>query len=135
MDASRRSDVEGIGAGFPRYGIPSNRLFDGDPNSLPRRQTNATSTSPAPAAAIAAVALFVALSGTAVAQSDIIISSPDQLADNVVTGPKIAANAIFGVDIANGVVSDNDLDDPQLKVRGLGAGGQLVDSDGTSVRT
>jgi hypothetical protein len=90
---------------------------------------------PSPATAIAAVALFVALSGTAVAQSDIIITSPDQLATNVVTGPKIAPNSIAGIDIANGVVSDNDLDDPQLKVRGLAGGGQLEDSDGKSVRT
>lgn len=89
---------------------------------------------PSPAAAIAGVALFVALSGTVVAQSDIIISSPDQLGTNVVTGPKIAPNSIFGVDITNGVVSDNDLDDPQLKVRGLAGGGQLSDSDGKSVR-
>jgi hypothetical protein len=89
---------------------------------------------PSPAASIAGVALFVALSGTAVAQSDIIISSPDQLAANVVTNPKIAPNSIFGRHITNGVVSDNDLDDPQLKVRGLARGGQLRDSDGTSVR-
>ena len=90
---------------------------------------------PSPATAIASAALFVALSGTAVAQSDVFISSPDQLATNVVTGPKIAPNSIFGIDITNGVVSDNDLDDPQLKVRGLAGGGQLSDSDGTSVRS
>jgi hypothetical protein len=32
-------------------------------------------------------------------------------------------------------VSDNDLRDPQLKVRGLSSGGVLSGSDGTSVRT
>ncbi len=36
---------------------------------------------PSPATAIAGAALFVALSGTALAQSGIIISSPDQLGD------------------------------------------------------
>jgi hypothetical protein len=51
-----------------------------------------------------------------------------------VTGPKIAQAAVSGTDIAQETISDNDLKDPQLKVRGLGSGGVLSGSDGTSVR-
>ena len=90
---------------------------------------------PKPATALAATALFIALGGTAVAQTDIIITSPDQMGSNVVTATKIASNSVFASDIANETVSDNDLRDPQLKVRGLGSGGVLSGSDGTSVRT
>jgi len=92
---------------------------------------------PSPGTALAGIALFVALTGTAAAQGVPvpIITSPDQLASNVVTGPKIAQNAVSGTDIAQETISDNDLKDPQLKVRGLGSGGVLSGSDGTSVRT
>ena len=89
---------------------------------------------PSPAAAIAGLALFVALSGTAVAQSDILITSPNQLGSNVVTSPKIAQRAISTGHVLNESLSDVDLRDPQLKVRAVASGGQLPDSDGTSVR-
>ena len=39
--------------------------------------------------AVALVALFCALGGTAIAQTGILITSPDQLASSVVTSPKI----------------------------------------------
>ena len=90
---------------------------------------------PTPATAIAATALFVALGGTAVAQTDILITSPDQLGSNVVTAPKVASNAISTNDVVNEALSDVDLKDPQLKVRVLSNGGVLSDSDGSAVRT
>lgn len=102
---------------------------------------------PSPATALAGVALFVALTGTAAAQGVPvpIITSPDQMADRVVTEPKVATSAITGSkiksssvsgsDIAPETIADSDLRDPQLKVRGLGSGGVLTGSDGTSVRT
>jgi hypothetical protein len=90
---------------------------------------------PKPATAIAATALFVALGGTAVAQTDIIITSPDQLASNVVTSSKIQSNSVNSSEVVNEAVSDNDLRDPQLKVRVLSNGGVLSGSDGTAIRT
>ena len=92
---------------------------------------------PSPATALAGVALFVALTGTAAAQGVPvpIITSPDQLASNVVTGPKIAQAAVSGTDIAQETISDNDLKDPQLKVRAISSGAILPGSDGTVVRT
>ena len=89
---------------------------------------------PSPATAIAGLALFVALSGTAVAQTDIIISSPDQLASSVVTGPKIASNSVSASDVAPEALGDTDLRDPQLKLRVLGNGSVLGGSDGTAQR-
>jgi hypothetical protein len=88
-----------------------------------------------PATAIAGNALFVALSGTAVAQSGILISSPDQLASNVVTSSKIASESVNSSDIVQEAVSDFDLRDPQLKVRALSNGSILPGSDGSVTRT
>ena len=90
---------------------------------------------PSPATALAGVALFVALSGTAVAQSGVLISSPSQLGAGVVTAPAVGSNVISTNDVVNESLSDVDLRDPQLKVRGLAGGGQLDDSDGKSVRS
>lgn len=88
-----------------------------------------------PATALAGTALFVALGGTAVAQSGIIVHTPDELASNVVTGPKIASNAVGTNDVFNESISDVDLRDPQLKVRVISSGATLPDSNGTAVRT
>ena len=66
-----------------------------------------------PSLALALVALFVALSGTALAASDFVIDSPDQVAPGVITGLHIKQQAVGKVD----------LDDPYLKVR--------VNSNGT----
>jgi hypothetical protein len=92
---------------------------------------------PSPGTALAGLALFVALTGTAAAQGVPvpIITSPDQLASNVVTGPKIAQGAVSGTDIAQETITDLDLKDPQLKVRAISSGATLSGSDGTVVRT
>ena len=90
---------------------------------------------PKPATALAATALFIALGGTAVAQTDIIISSPDQLGTNVVTATKIAQNSVATTDVVNESQTDLDLRDPQLKVRALSNGSVLSGSDGTATRT
>jgi hypothetical protein len=89
---------------------------------------------PSPATAIAGIALFVALSGTAAAQSGFIVDSPDDLAPNVVTGQKIVSNEVTGSDIRSETITDIDLKDPQLKIRALSGGGTLSGSDGTVTR-
>ena len=71
-----------------------------------------------PSFMVAIVALFVALAGTAAAA--VIIKSPDELGDNVVTGRAIASNAIASSDVLQESLLDNDLADPQLKIRVLG---------------
>jgi hypothetical protein len=86
-----------------------------------------------PSLVLAIGALFVALAGTAVA--DIIIKSPDELGDNVVTGRAVASNAIVSSDVLQESLLDNDLADPQLKIRALGSGSILPGSDGTVTRT
>ena len=88
-----------------------------------------------PATALAGTALFVALGGTAVAQSGILITSPDQLGSNVVTSAKIASSAVNSSEVVQESLSDFDLRDPQLKVRATGSGTVLNGSDGTVVRT
>ena len=79
-----------------------------------------------PSLIVASVALFIALAGTAAAA--VIIDSPDQLGDNVVTGRAIAPNAIVSSDVAQESLTDNDLADPQLKVR-------VSSNDGTNSAT
>lgn len=54
---------------------------------LPRRR-------PSPAMLVALLALVLAMTGTAAAA--VLITSPDQLADNVVTEPKLATDAVTG---------------------------------------
>ena len=81
---------------------------------------------------VAFAALFVALAGTATAA--VIIDSPDDIADSVVTGPKLAPNSISGSKVITGTIGNNDLDDPQLKVRATKTGALLPDSDGTVER-
>ena len=85
-----------------------------------------------PSMIVATIALFVALAGTAVA--DVIINSPDELGNNVVTGRSVASNEIFSSDVRQESLVDNDLADPQLKVRSLGSGSILPGSDGTVQR-
>jgi hypothetical protein len=82
-----------------------------------------------PSYVVAFAALFVALAGTATAA--VIIDSPDDIADSVVTGPKLAPNSISSSKVITGTIGNNDLDDPQLKVRATKLGGVLPDSDGT----
>ena len=85
-----------------------------------------------PSVVIAIVALFVALAGTAAAS--VIVKSPDELGDNVVTGRAIAANSVVSSDVGQESLTDNDLADPQLKVRALAGGGVLGGSDGAVKR-
>jgi hypothetical protein len=88
-----------------------------------------------PSLIIAIVALFAALTGTAAAA--VIIKSPDELGDDVVTGRAIDSGTIVSSDIANESIVDNDLGDPQLKVRVLGSEfvtKALSGSDGTVAR-
>jgi hypothetical protein len=66
-----------------------------------------------PSLVLALVALFVALSGTALAAGEFVIDNPDQVAPGVITGLHIKQQAI----------GKPDLDDPYLKVR--------VNSNGT----
>ena len=60
-----------------------------------------------PSLIVASVALVMSLGGTAIAQSDILITDPSQLKDGVVTSTKVAPES----------VSNLRLRDPQLKVR------------------
>jgi hypothetical protein len=85
-----------------------------------------------PSIILSSVAVFVALAGTAVA--DVIITSPDQLGNNVVTGRSIGSNEIVSSDVRQESLVDNDLADPQLKVRAIGSGAILPGSDGTVQR-
>ena len=77
---------------------------------------NRTSRRPSASLAVALVALFCALGGTAVAQSGILITSPDQLASNVVTAPKIAADAISTSKVLNRGILQRDEANPSLRV-------------------
>jgi len=85
-----------------------------------------------PSLILALVALFVALAGTAAAA--VIIDDPAELGDNVVTGRAIDGSTIVSSDIKQESIHDNDLADPQLKVRVLGSDAitqALSGSDGT----
>ena len=88
-----------------------------------------------PSLILALVALFVALAGTAAAA--VIIDDPAELGDNVVTGRAIDGSTIVSSDIKQESIHDNDLADPQLKVRVLGSDSitqALSGSDGTVKR-
>ena len=78
---------------------------------------------PSPATAIAGAALFVALSGTALAQSGIIISSPDQLGDRVVTERALDFRSVTGSKLADRAVNGVHMTNPHLRAR--------VNKDGT----
>ncbi len=81
---------------------------------------------PSASMALAFAALFCALGGTALAQSGIIISTPDQLGPAVVTTPKIAADAVTSAKIADQTVSQANERNPSLRASiqrdGTGAG-------------
>jgi hypothetical protein len=76
---------------------------------------NRTSRRPSASLAVALVALFCALGGTAVAQSGILISTPDQLGPAVVTGPKIAASAVAGGAVRDRSIAQRDEINPSLR--------------------
>ena len=79
---------------------------------------------PSPALLIALLALFVALTGTAAAA--VLVSSPDQLADEVVTSPKIARNAVTNSRIGDNAINSRTLA-PQ-SVRNTKLGNNAVDA-------
>jgi hypothetical protein len=81
---------------------------------------------------VAILALIVATGGTAVAQG-ILIRSSNQLADGVVTGPKLAASAVTSAQVAQDTLNRNDLADRSVTNRELSNPifSAAVDSDGT----
>ena len=68
---------------------------------------------PSPSIVLAFGALWIALAGTAIA--DVIITSPDQMANGVVTGPKIAKDSISSVPIIQRSVLQSDERNPSLR--------------------
>ena len=72
---------------------------------------------PSASMAVALTALFCALGGTALAQTDILITSPDQLGSSVVTGPKIATNAVSGIKVLNRTIAQADEINPSLRAQ------------------
>jgi hypothetical protein len=80
-----------------------------------------------PSLIVAVVALLVALSGTAAAA--VIIQSPDELADDVVTLRAMDRNSVDGSSIVDGSVSKTDLHDPYLKAQVNSDGSHLGNSD------
>jgi hypothetical protein len=79
-----------------------------------------------PALIIAIIALFVALAGTAAAA--VIIESPDQLANGVVTEPKLAADAVSSAKIGDRAVRQVNETNPTLRFS-VAFDGSLVTGD------
>jgi hypothetical protein len=81
---------------------------------------------------VAVLALVVATGGTAVAQG-ILINNPGQIADRVVTGPKLALNSVNGNTVAPDSLFRNDIGDRAITNRELSNPifTAAVDSDGT----
>ena len=80
-----------------------------------------------PSLIVAIVALLAALSGTAAAA--VIINSPDELGDDVVTLRAMARNSVDFGTIVDGTVSKNELKDPYLKAQVNSDGSHLGNSD------
>jgi hypothetical protein len=87
---------------------------------------------PSPALIVAVVALIVATGGTAFAQG-ILIRNSNQLADGVVSTPKIATSAVGSPQVAPDSLNRNDLADRSVTNRELSNPifTAAVDSDGT----
>ncbi len=79
-----------------------------------------------PSLVVALVALFVAMAGTAAAA--VIITSPDQLANGVVTGPKVAGDAVTGPKIQARSVAQSDEANPTLRYS-VASNGALITGD------
>jgi hypothetical protein len=103
---------------------PQRDVIGGDkqPQGATRMKVFARSTRQlSPALVVAIVALFVALAGTATAA--VIINSPDQLGDRVVTERAIGFSAVSSSQLADGAVHGVHLVHPHLSAR--------VNSDGS----
>ena len=87
---------------------------------------------PSPALIVSTLALIVAMSGTAFAQG-ILIRNSNQIADGVVTAPKLAANSVSSSTVAPDSLTRNDLADRAVTNRELSNPifTAAVDSDGT----
>ena len=81
-----------------------------------------------PSLIIATAALVAATSGTAIAQSGILISSPDQLAKSVVTQPKLAPDAVAMSNLRDGSVIQSKQANPHLRARAT-ANGTKINGD------
>jgi hypothetical protein len=95
-----------------------------------------------PSMIVALIALVVAMGGTAVAASEVLIDSPDQLGTGVVTAAKIANRNVSGLQIAKDAVSGyrildhsvgaEDLLHPTLRAQ-TNPGGGLTAGDATLI--
>lgn len=79
-----------------------------------------------PSFVLAVAALWVALAGTAAAA--VIITSPAQLANGVVTGPKIAKDAVASPQLVPHSILQSDERDPTLRAR-VAANGKIITGD------
>jgi hypothetical protein len=79
-----------------------------------------------PSLIVASLALFVALAGTAAAA--VIIDSPDQIKDGVVTGPKLATDSVSTTKILTGTVRQQDQANPTLRYS-VASNGKLITGD------
>ena len=84
-----------------------------------------------PSLILAAIALFVALAGTAIADG-VIVSSPDQLGPNVVTAGKIAEDAVDTGELRDKSVLQIDQAHPHIRVR-VGATGTAIGGDAATI--
>ena len=92
-----------------------------------------TSRRPSASMAVALVALFCALGGTALAQSGILITSPDQLGSAVVTTTKIAPNAVSTTKILDRTVAQRDEVNPSLRAE-IAKNGTVLGGDLSSIQ-
>ncbi len=77
-----------------------------------------------PALVVAFIALFTALCGTALAQSGILVSSPAQIAPDILNGNHVKNESLSNIDMR----------DPHLKVRVAKDGTRIGSGDGTVTR-
>jgi hypothetical protein len=84
-----------------------------------------------PSLVIAIGALFVALAGTAAAA--VIIDSPDQIKDGVVTGPKLANEAVTSAKIPDRSILQQDEAHPTLRAR-VAKNGKVSTGDNVEIK-
>jgi hypothetical protein len=85
-----------------------------------------------PSLVVSILALVVAMSGTAIA-AGVLVKTPSQLADAVITNPKIATGAVSSRAVAQGSLSGNDLQNGAITNAKLSHPiyAAAVESDGT----